>query len=154
MAQFTAELSFDHSLETVFAFHTQPHNLLRMAPEGIQVEVAEAPPIIGPGSEMEFRFSAYGFAKNLRMKVLEFQLNALIVDEQIRGPLKKWKQQHRFEPHPQGGTKMIYEVEFLPPGGMMGLMITEERILTGLRKGMPYRQQRTRELLDQASQST
>lgn len=148
MPEFSAELTFTQPIETVFAFHTRPKNLAMMIPGGSSVELAEAPELLVAGAEMEFKVSAMGFTQRLRMKVLEFAQPTIIIDEQIKGPFKSWRQTHRFETAKDGGTNLIYAVQFEPPGGMLGMLVTEKKILDGLKKAIPLRQYRTRELLD------
>jgi ligand-binding SRPBCC domain-containing protein len=40
------------------------------------------------------------------------------VDEQIKGPYRKWRHEHIFEEHPQG-TRAIDSIEYLAPGGWL-----------------------------------
>lgn len=41
------------------------------------------------------------------------------VDEQVRGPFRSWRHEHRFEEH-AGGTRMTDVVEFAAPFGPLG----------------------------------
>ncbi|WP_279579281.1 SRPBCC family protein [Fodinicola feengrottensis] len=42
------------------------------------------------------------------------------VDEQVRGPFKRWHHAHHFEPDKQGGTLMRDVVDFAAPLGLLG----------------------------------
>ncbi|PSL58526.1 hypothetical protein B0I31_101745 [Saccharothrix carnea] len=42
------------------------------------------------------------------------------VDEQVRGPFRRWRHAHHFEPDGQGGTLMRDVVEFAAPLGPLG----------------------------------
>jgi ligand-binding SRPBCC domain-containing protein len=150
MPEFQSELTFFHDLATVFAFHTRPQNVLTMLPSNVPGELVEGPESLTQGSEFEFRFNVAGVMKqSIRMRVTQFAHEAFLADEQIRGPFKRYAQTHRFSALPKGGTRVEYTCSFEPPGGMLGFVVTETRVMDGLRKLMPYRQQKTRELLDQ-----
>ncbi len=150
MPEFQSELTFFHDLPSVYAFHMRPQNVLMMLPSNVPGELVEAPSDLVVGSEIEFRFQIGGLMRqSLRLKVTQLEHELLIADEQIHGPFRLWEQIHRFTALPQGGTRLEYACRFEPPGGMMGFVVTEQRILDGLKRLMPYRQQRTRELLDE-----
>jgi len=42
------------------------------------------------------------------------------VDEQVRGPFRHWRHEHRFEPDGHGGTLMRDLVDFAAPLGVLG----------------------------------
>ncbi|WP_431877791.1 SRPBCC family protein [Amycolatopsis sacchari] len=56
------------------------------------------------------------------------------VDEQVRGPFRRWRHEHFFEPDGHGGTLMRDVVEFAAPLGPLGLVA--ER--TVLRRYLPH----------------
>ncbi len=149
MPEFSAELVFTHPPEAVFSFHLHPANVLDFIPSATAGQVVEAPDQLHPGGEAEFRFSINGISQRVRMRLVESRPPQLLIDEQIRGPFKHWRQTHHFNPTDNGGTRMTYRVDFLPPKGMLGFLITEKRILHALKQLIPYRQQRTQQLLDQ-----
>jgi ligand-binding SRPBCC domain-containing protein len=43
------------------------------------------------------------------------------VDEQVRGPFARFRHEHRFEPS-AGGTRMVDEIEFRAPLGVLGVV--------------------------------
>ncbi|MGV9295723.1 SRPBCC family protein [Amycolatopsis sp. NPDC003676] len=60
---------------------------------------------------------------------LRWQMTSLIsvheppgrfVDEQVRGPFRRWRHEHRFEPDGNGGTLMRDTVDFAAPLGWLG----------------------------------
>lgn len=146
MHDFQGEFLLPYSVEKVFEFHSQPVNLQRMFPEDAQAKMVDAPEELATGSEFELHLKVSGLGQQLRFRVTEFAPPNRIVDEQIKGPFKKWIESHHFKPT-DGGTLLVYEVNFVPPGGMLGMMVTPARVLAHLEESMPFREQRTRELL-------
>ena len=56
----------------------------------------------------------------------------------MKGPLKSFRHEHLFETTPNG-TLVSDRVEFQPPGGMLGFLVTEDRIRQGLQHGLKFR---------------
>ncbi|HEY1065311.1 MAG TPA: SRPBCC family protein [Pirellulales bacterium] len=147
MPHFRAELTFPFPLERVFRFHARPENLADMAPPGAEVTVVERPSSLIVGAELELKIGLYGMSQNVRLRIVDVDEPRLLVDEQVKGPFQKWRQRHLFTRTPDGGTHLTYEVEFEPPKGMLGFVITADRVLDGLQSAMPAREKRTREML-------
>ncbi|NUP64435.1 MAG: SRPBCC family protein, partial [Nonomuraea sp.] len=59
---------------------------------------------------------------------------AYFVDEQVAGPFRRWRHEHRFEAAP-GATRMTDVVDFSAPAGPLGTIadvLVLRRYLTGL----------------------
>ena len=63
----------------------------------------------------------------------------MIVESQIEGPLRAWRHRQRIEIAGSGHCQLIDEIEFEPPGGMLGYLLTESRIRQSLEEGMDFR---------------
>jgi hypothetical protein len=60
--------------------------------------------------------------------------------------LRRWLRTLRFEPTAEG-TRVTETVEFEPPGGMLGLVVTAAKIEGELQAAFAYRQERLADLL-------
>lgn len=147
MPEYKAEFLLPHTPQAVFEFHSSTSNLLRMIPEDNRPELVDGPQRLATGAEFELKVTTFGVAQQLRFKVTRFEEPHVIVDEQLKGPFRAWVQTHRFEASPEGGTRLLYRVEFEPPGGLLGFVVTSARVIEHLAQTLPYREQRTRELL-------
>jgi ligand-binding SRPBCC domain-containing protein len=150
MPEFKADFLLPQSPQAVFEFHANTANLLRMIPEHNRPELVAGPATLTSGSEFELKVTTFGVIQQLRFKVTRFESPRLIVDEQLKGPFRSWVQTHEFEPAANGGTRLVYRVEFEPPGGMLGFVVTAPRVIAQLEQTLPIREQRTRELLGAA----
>ena len=69
------------------------------------------------------------------------------MEEQRRGPFRSWKHTQRFEPTAEGGVRVTDEIEYEPPGGMLGRLATAEAIGRELERAFSYRRERVTEML-------
>jgi len=148
MPDFQAEFLLPQTVEVVFEFHSNTANLLRMIPQENKPELLEGPAQLSSGAEFELKVSTFGLAQLLRFKVIDFADPHKIASEQLKGPFRSWRETHHFESVNGGGTRLLYRVDFEPPGGMLGFVVTSSRVIEHLQKLWPYRQQRTLELLE------
>ena len=79
-------------------------------------------------------------------EVTAFEPNVMFRDEQRQGPFGKWIHTHRFEEVP-GGTLVRDEIDFEPPGGLLGLVVTVKQIEKELEWVFAYREKKLQELL-------
>jgi ligand-binding SRPBCC domain-containing protein len=87
-----------------------------------------------------------GIPQRLESEVTVFEPDVLFADEQRAGPFRKWVHSHRFEAV-DGGTRVRDEIEFEPPGGLLGLVVTAAFIQRDLERAFAYRRQKLEELL-------
>ena len=59
----------------------------------------------------------------------------------VEGPLKLWMHDYIVEPNPAGGVSLVNRIEFEPPGGLMGFIVTADKILEALDDGFHYRRE-------------
>jgi ligand-binding SRPBCC domain-containing protein len=144
--------TFQHSLvlsaqaDEVFRFLAQPANFVRVMPPDFELSLIEGPPELSLGARMVFLSKRWGFSQRILNEVTVFEPNRLIVDIQREGPFEKWEHRHQVEPTP-GGTRMTDEIDFEPPGGLIGMLLSEKTILKELEEVFAYRDQQFRELL-------
>ncbi len=82
-----------------------------------------APEVVTVGEEIEFRIMAYGF-KQRATHVYTSVEDLLIEERQLEGPLRQWYHRQHLQQTPGGLTLLTDTIEFEPPGGMLGFMLT------------------------------
>lgn len=92
--------------------------------------------LISMGQEVTWQATHFGIKQRLKVQITEFDRPVLFVDEMVFGAFKSMKHTHRFEEitaqtnaQPSMQTRMIDELEFRAPLGMLGT-IAERVFLT------------------------
>jgi len=128
-------------------FLGRPVNLPQISNPELELEVLSAPPEVTIGQRIEFRITAYGFKQRATHEYL-IVADDMIVESQIEGPLRAWRHSQRIEIAGIGHCRLIDEIDFEPPGGMLGFLLTEARILESLEEGMDFRYSVLQELIE------
>ena len=163
MASFQAEQWVPYPVEQVFAFFSDPANLPRILPPGQRARIDQvrqvAPPDglggAGVGTEIEISLCPVPFLP-IRAKwvarITGFARNQFFVDEQIKGPFKKWLHRHEFEAREQAGqagTVLRDIVEFDAGFGPLGNIAEALFIQKQLQGTFTHRQQALEPLLQE-----
>jgi ligand-binding SRPBCC domain-containing protein len=102
------------------------------------------------GNEVTFEASHFGIRWRMTSKITEYERPRRFADEMQRGPFRKWRHLHFFEPE-NGGTRMIDRVDYFPIAWpiswivdrlflnrfMTRLMTTRNRHIQKLAEGTP-----------------
>lgn len=134
-----------------FALFRRPAERIRMAPPDLHLKLEEGPTELQRGSRLTVRGRRWGVSQRMASEITALEEDALIVEEQCKGPFRSWKHTQRFEASPEGGVHIADLIEYEPPGGMLGLMATAEVIRGELERVFAYRRERLMELLGEAS---
>ncbi len=78
--------------------------------------------LIGPGEEVTWRATHFGVPFTMTSSITEMTPPERFVDEQIRGPFRRFHHEHRFERERQG-TAMIDVIDFTSPAGPIGRLV-------------------------------
>lgn len=148
MAVFETSLTLDGSVERAFDFLIRPANHEKLSPPGVGLRFFNAPEEFALGSQFEFKIQAWGQVLSAKHEIIEFTRPTLFIEQQVQGTLKQWRHEHRFEIDQAGKLVISDYIEFLPPGGLLGLMVTESKILDTLEDGFYHRHQQLRKLLN------
>jgi len=75
--------------------------------------------LIDLGEEVTWRGFFFGVSQRMTSKIVALDAPRTFTDEMQRGPFKRWRHTHTFEPH-NGGTLMRDHVDFASPFGPLG----------------------------------
>jgi ligand-binding SRPBCC domain-containing protein len=133
-------------LEEVFDFFACAENLELITPPELQFRILTPQPIVMErGSLIDYRLRLHKIPFRWRTLISLWNPPHSFVDEQLRGPYRKWIHTHRFEPNGEG-TRMIDEVKYELPLWPLG-KIAHVFVRPRLELIFLYRQQAVRRLL-------
>lgn len=148
MAVFETSLVLNAPLERVFDFAIRPENIARISPPVLGLRFVNPPDEYKLGSKFEFKVQAWGTVQTSHFEIVEFDRPNLFVEIQLKGPMKSWRHEHRFASNAEGHTVVSNRIEFAPPGGLVGMLVTESKILDSMEDGFFHRHQQLKKLLE------
>ena len=96
----------------VFPFFADAANLERLTPPWLNFAIGTPLPIaMFPGREITYRISLRGVPMRWVSRITAYEPPSMFVDEQMKGPYRRWRHTHRFV-ESNGGTRLLDEVEF------------------------------------------
>lgn len=146
MPHYSNTTQIARSLDEIFAFFTAPGNLLKLAPPDLHLELLEGPAALQLGSRLIWKGRRFGFAQKITQEVTSFEYARMFVEEQRQGPFARWVHARHFSAS-EAGTVVRDEIQFDPPGGLLGRIVTADFIRKDLDKLFAFRETRLRELL-------
>lgn len=149
MPQFQAQVALTCTPEQVFEFLIRPANALMISPPETALNYVDVPEVLELGSRLEFDLGGFGPPQRITHEVTVFESPRLFTESQVTGPLEKWVHQHIVEVHEQG-AQLTDLIEFEPPGGMIGFLVTADRIHESLQTGFAHRHEEMKKMLEQA----
>lgn len=146
MPHLEVEIYLPRPLAEVFAFFRQPANLLQLAPPELNMQLVEAPEQLDVGSRMVVKTHRWGIPQQLTSATTVCEAQVRLVHEQREGPFRQWLHAQQFEAIPEG-TRVRERIDFEPPGGALGLLMTASFIERELEKMFEFRRRKLEELL-------
>ncbi|QDU37450.1 Polyketide cyclase / dehydrase and lipid transport [Maioricimonas rarisocia] len=139
MAVFEHRQAIPRPVETVFDFFTRTENLMELSSPDMGLMFTSAPDVITQGARLEFRVQGFGQVREIIHEVVEFERPRRFREEMVDGPMPRWVHEHVFEA--VDGEAVVYDrIDFEPPGGILGIFLTENKILDSLEDGFLHRE--------------
>jgi ligand-binding SRPBCC domain-containing protein len=170
---FSTDQWVPYPVEVVFAFFALPENLPRIMPKWQKARIEEAnfvaPP---PRPKSNIALNSFAAGRGTRLivsfrpfpycpirfpwhaRITEFDWNSFYCDEMDEGPFAYWKHCHRTREETQDGvvgTRLIDNVEYALPLGILGQMANDLVVRHQLRATFRYRQKATLEWLERVA---
>lgn len=147
MPTFRSRVEFDHSVETVFAYHTRPGAFERLSPPWEGVRVLRKKGGIEPGGEVLLELRKGPVRLRWALEHTQYEKDRLFVDEQqgSEGPMASWRHEHRFEPLGPDRSALSDVVTFEPPLGKLGEMLGDGFIQRSLDRLFHFREIRLKD---------
>lgn len=116
---FRVEQGFGRTPDELFPFFADAFNLELITPPFLKFRVNSPGPIrMEAGTAIDYRLRIHGIPVRWRSRITRWDPPHGFVDEQVRGPYRKWVHEHRFE-SVAGGTRMVDIVDYAAPGGRL-----------------------------------
>ena len=139
MELFEARVELPCSVEEVFDLVARPEGIRKISPPEMGLFFKNSPERYALGAKVEFKIQALGLVREITHKVTAFDDPRSFTEEQIAGPFRHWVHEHIFETLEDRRCVAIDRIQFLPPGGVAGMIMTASRILENLEDGFDYR---------------
>jgi ligand-binding SRPBCC domain-containing protein len=126
--------------EDLFPFFADAHNLERITPDTVKFEVLTPKPIeMQQGTPIDYKLRIKGIPQRWRTEITAWEPNRRFVDEQLKGPYRLWRHEHRFESDGQGGTVCDDRVDFEIGMGPLGHLAAKLFVVNDVRKIFTHR---------------
>jgi ligand-binding SRPBCC domain-containing protein len=135
-------------IERIFDFLTSSENFTKIVPADLQLRLVQAPPQMALGSRFEVQILGFGMPQNVIYEITEFVHPHRFQEAQVKGPLGRYVHDHDFAPQGDGTVRVTDRIDFEPPGGLLGFLLTAERLKTSLEQGLTHRHRELKRLLE------
>jgi ligand-binding SRPBCC domain-containing protein len=111
----------------VFPFFADAGNLQLLTPEWLHFVIRTPAPIdMRRGTRITYSIRLHGIPVPWESEITRWQPPDCFVDEQRRGPYRRWTHTHHFADE-RGGTRMVDEVEFdVVAGWLVGPLVRRD----------------------------
>ena len=125
----------------VFEFFSDPQNLARITPRSLGFEIVDAPDRrLRAGDRIRYRIRLLGLRLPWVSRITEWREGTSFVDEQERGPYKRWRHVHTLMASDRG-VLMCDRVDYELPFGALGRFVAGWWVRRNLERIFDYRTQ-------------
>lgn len=131
----------------VFEFFADAGNLDAITPPWLNFHIVTPRPIeMRPGALIDYKLRVRGVPISWRTEIAAWDPPFKFVDQQLKGPYKKWVHTHTFE-EKEGGTLIRDHVEYAVPGGILSPIVHRLFVKSDVEKIFKFRTQSIRKLM-------
>ncbi len=139
-----AEIVVDLTRKVVFEFFADAMELGRITPPWVNFSVQTPQPIeMRQGLLLDYRIKLHQIPIRWQTEICVWEPPFRFVDQQLRGPYKRWYHEHTFEELDGGRTLVRDEVHYIPRGGSL---IHRLMVRPDLEKIFQFRQDTLKEI--------
>lgn len=136
---FKQEQWVERPIEEVFDFFKEAKNLEFITPKYLNFTIQNMnTEQVQKESIIDYRLKLHGIPFSWRTRIKDFVENEMFIDEQLKGPYKKWEHTHTFEVK-DGGTLIKDSVVYIIPFGALGKWLMGSYIRKEINKIFSYR---------------
>jgi ligand-binding SRPBCC domain-containing protein len=140
---FESQVWLPESRDKVFAFFSDAQNLDLITPPWLRFRTITPGSIeMQRGTILDHRLRIHGFSICWRSKITDWNPPVRFVDEQVRGPYRLWRHEHRFEER-DGGTLVRDHVRYAV---LFDFLIHRLFIRPDIERIFAYREEKLREI--------
>lgn len=130
-----SELWLPRPRAEVFAFFANAANLEALTPPWVHFHIVNPHIVIERGVLIDYRLRIHGVPLRWQSEISRWEPPAAFVDEQRKGPYRRWVHTHTFTEE-RGGTRVSDSVEFDVPFGWLvgGFVMRDVRAIFAFRQ--------------------
>lgn len=134
------------SPERIYPFFSKAENLETLTPPWLNFKItSKSTEDVSQGTLIDYKLKIHGVPIKWRTLIKEWEVNKYFVDEQLKGPYKKWYHLHTFEPV-NGGCLVRDEVTYRVPFSILGKLLLSKWISKDVNQIFSYRQKRIQDM--------
>ncbi|MCB0361117.1 MAG: TIGR01777 family oxidoreductase [Bdellovibrionales bacterium] len=138
---FKTEHWFTAEANEVFSLFRDAKNLEKITPPWLRFKLLnQSTENIEKGTLIDYVISIRGFPIKWKTEIQNWNPPHLFVDDQIKGPFKRWHHAHQFDPYPKGilmKDQIVYQVPF----GRLGSLLIERYVRKDIMRIFAFRKQ-------------
>ena len=142
---FTTEIAVD--TQTLYDFHLDTNNLVKITPPWIKVKIVTLKLPIQQGDEIELDISRFGMTQRWKMKIAELKAPELVCDKAVDSPFATFVHHHRFIPLDESNSILCDELTFSLPFYPLSA-IALPFVKKDMKKMFDYRHTQTKTILE------
>ena len=147
MAEFEHKSEFPCSAQGLFEFLTRVDNIQEVSDPDLGIQFTDAPDKLSAGCRLDFKIMSFGQVLEITHEIVQYEHPRLVVEQQVSGPMASWRHHHEYRETENGVRKIDY-IEFERPGGLIGFLLTDEKIIDQLEDGLHFRTQKLVQLIE------
>ena len=147
MPEFETSVTVACPLEQAFDFFIRPANAVKISPPNMGLQFLAAPEILEQGCQIQFKVQGFGQVRTVTHEITQLVRPTHFVERQVQGVFQSWIHEHLFETTPNGEVIVIDRIAFEAPAGLLGLLLTRDRIQEHLEEGFYQRHEKLRKYL-------